>query len=87
MIRIIVLGVIAVAVLSLFVLFRSLQGQVDDLRTEVALARIEGVLGGDQASAGQPPTGAPHRRMPGLGVFAGAAIGALTTAAAWLTLG
>jgi hypothetical protein len=81
LIRVIVLGVIATGVISLFVLFRSLHRQVDDLRAEVAVARIEGVLGGPLSA---PAATLPSRkRQLGVGVFAGAVVGALTVAAAW----
>ncbi|MFC8276236.1 hypothetical protein ACFUJR_27645 [Streptomyces sp. NPDC057271] len=86
LIRVIVLGVIATGVIALFALIRSLHRQIDDLRTEVAIARIEGVLSGTPTAPVAAP--APRERLQqGVCVLAGAAVGALTTAAVWLVSG
>ncbi|MFF2331916.1 MULTISPECIES: hypothetical protein [unclassified Streptomyces] len=83
----IALGIIAVGVLSNFVANRCLQRQVDDLRAEVAIARIEGVLGGSPTglhdASDEPRKSQP--RVAGIGVYVGALIGALVaTYGSWL---
>lgn len=88
LLRVIVLGVIALGVISLYMLNRSLQSQVDDLRTEVAVARIEGILGARPEAATATASTLPRRRQPGAAICASALVGALTAlAGAWLAWG
>ncbi|MFI9005121.1 hypothetical protein [Streptomyces sp. NPDC053541] len=85
LVRAVVLGIIAIGVVSLVLAGRSLQRQVDDLRAEVAVARIEGILGGAAAETEAPAEPRPPRRLAGVGAYLGALIGALVaTYGSWL---
>ncbi|AMS01590.1 MULTISPECIES: hypothetical protein [Streptomyces] len=84
-VRVAVLGVLALGVVTLALIFRSLRGQVDDLRAEVACLRIERLLGEPAVATEADQV---RTRRPELGVILGAAIGAVTaTAATWLLWG
>ncbi|MFF2774877.1 hypothetical protein ACFVU3_08200 [Streptomyces sp. NPDC058052] len=83
-VRVALLGGIALAVAALCFMYQSLRGQIDALRAEVACLRIERVMG--KTLAPQEPPAAPQRLAVGL--LTGTAIGAAAASgAAWLLLG
>jgi hypothetical protein len=83
-VRVVVLGVLALGVVAMAFTFRSLRSQVDDLRAEVACLRIERLLGEPVAA----PADRARPRRPELGIIVGAFVGAITaTAATWLLWG
>ncbi|MFF9146304.1 hypothetical protein ACF1BN_15735 [Streptomyces sp. NPDC014861] len=82
-VRVALLGVIALGLAGLCYMYRSLRGQIDALRAEVACLRIERVMGTPLAPQELP---APQRIAAGL--LTGTVIGAATAAGgAWLLLG
>ncbi|WP_432116644.1 hypothetical protein [Streptomyces sp. S1] len=84
-VRVVLLGVIALGITALCLMFKSLQGQIDDLRAEVACLRIEQVLG--EATSPQGESARSPRRQ-GLALVIGAAIGAVATSGAtWVLWG
>ncbi|MFE6379253.1 hypothetical protein [Streptomyces roseolus] len=86
-VRVALLGVIALGVAALYLMYSSLRGQIDSLRAEVACLRIERITGkiANQATADE---GLRGPRGLGTGLVAGALIGAATTAgAAWVLMG
>ncbi|OKJ52242.1 hypothetical protein AMK27_30915 [Streptomyces sp. CB02009] len=86
-VRVMVLGVLTLAVVTLALTFRSLRGQVDDLRAEVACLRIERLLD-EPAAAPSAVQTSQQRRRPELGMVLGAVVGAITaTAVTWLLWG
>ncbi|MFE6223349.1 hypothetical protein [Streptomyces sp. NPDC057854] len=86
-VRVLLLGVIALGTaVVLWCMYRSLRGQIDSLRAEVACLRIERVLG---TAKGAPAVDLPS--APRLGtklIAAGALVGAAATSgAAWVLWG
>ncbi|MGW4852237.1 hypothetical protein ACWEPZ_13530 [Streptomyces sp. NPDC004288] len=83
-VRVVVLGVLALGVVVMAFTLRSVRSQVDDLRAEVACLRIERILG-------EPAAAAPADRVrprSELGIIVGALVGAATaTGATWLLWG
>ncbi|MFB7031693.1 MULTISPECIES: hypothetical protein [unclassified Streptomyces] len=83
-VRVALLGVIALGVTALCLMYKSFREQIDALRAEVACLRIEQVLGEVAPSQGESTT--PPRL--GLGLVVGAVIGAATTSGAtWVLWG
>lgn len=83
-VRVVVLGTLTLGVIMLSLSFKSLRGQIDDLRAEVACLRIESLLG-DQTGASASHA---RSRRPGVEILIGAVIGAASaTGATWLLWG
>lgn len=77
----VLLGALSAGIITLLVRSRSLNQQVDALRTEVAMARIERVLDGGDAEA--PPDVVRRKRHLGL-VRTGGVVGVALGALAWI---
>ncbi|MFJ4907741.1 hypothetical protein ACIQCR_24500 [Streptomyces sp. NPDC093249] len=84
-VRVAVLGLLALGVIVLYLNFAALRGQVDDLRAEVACLRIERVLG---VTTPTPPAARKDLRLATRSTLVVALIGVLTGAAgSWILVG
>jgi hypothetical protein len=79
-----VLGAIAVGIAGLYAIARKVMAGIDALRSEIAMARIEGILGsrpdGNGGGGERPVLGRRKRHLGVVSAMAGVAVGA----AAWM---